>query len=59
MAENQDTDVKTSTDSKETQARGAVVRPRPLSADPVDEDNKPDPGPKTDRGGKVKAKKRG
>lgn len=56
--DNQDVDVKTDTDPKETAARAGVVKPKPLSADPPDDDNKTDPGPKTDRGGKVKVEKR-
>lgn len=58
--DNQDVDPKPGTqDPKGTQTRRGVVEPKPLSADPPDEDTKQDPGPKADRGGKVKAKKRG
>lgn len=56
--DNQDVDVKTNTDPKGDASRAGVVI-KPLSADPPDEDNKTDPGPKTDRGGKVKAKGKG
>ena len=57
--DNKDTDVKTSTDPKEDASRAGVVKPRPLPADPPDEDTKTDPGPKTDRAGDVKPGGRG
>lgn len=57
--DDKDTDVKTITDPKEDASRAGVVTPKPLSADPPDEDTKTDPGPKTDRAGVVVPRERG
>lgn len=56
--DNQDVDPKPDTHPKEDASRSGVVKPKPLSADPPDEDIKTDPGSKTDRGGEVRPKER-
>ncbi len=57
--DNQDVDPKSGgQDPKGTDLREGVVKPKPLSADPPDEDIKTDPGSKTDRAGEVNPEKR-